>query len=40
VTDHLRGAALPPSALPSTDGDAVPLDALAGTSVVFAYSRW
>jgi peroxiredoxin len=39
ATDHLRGAVLPPVALPSTDGDAVRLDALAGTSVVFAYPR-
>ena len=39
ATDHLRGMALPPVALPSTDGDVVRLDALEGVSVVFAYPR-
>jgi peroxiredoxin len=39
ATDHLRGLALPPVALPSTDGEPVRLDALDGVSVVFAYPR-
>jgi peroxiredoxin len=39
ATDHLPGTALPAIALPSTDGDAVRLDELPGTSVVFAYPR-
>jgi peroxiredoxin len=39
AADHLPGTALPPVALPSTDGDAVRLDALEGLSVVFAYPR-
>jgi peroxiredoxin len=39
ATDHLRGLALPPVALPSTDGESVRLDALDGVSVVFAYPR-
>jgi peroxiredoxin len=39
ATDHLHGMAMPPVALPSTDGDAVRLDVLDGVSVVFAYPR-
>jgi peroxiredoxin len=39
ATDHLPGMALPPVALPSTDGDRVRLGALEGVSVVFAYPR-
>jgi peroxiredoxin len=39
ATDHLPGTALPPTALPSTDGTAVRLDELDGLSVVFAYPR-
>jgi peroxiredoxin len=39
AADHLDGAALPPLALPATDGTRVRLDALAGVSVVFAYPR-
>ncbi len=39
AADHLRGGALPPVALPATDGALVRLDELAGRSVVFAYPR-
>jgi peroxiredoxin len=39
ATDHLAGTALPPIALPSTDGGSVRLDELPGVSVVFAYPR-
>jgi peroxiredoxin len=39
AADHLRGALLPPVALPSTDGAPVRLDDLPGRSVVFAYPR-
>ena len=39
AADHLRGAQLPPIALPATDGTQVRLDELPGTSVVFAYPR-
>ncbi|HEX5618451.1 MAG TPA: peroxiredoxin [Solirubrobacteraceae bacterium] len=37
--DHLRGTALPPIALPTTDGTDVALASLDGLSVVFAYPR-
>jgi peroxiredoxin len=38
--DHLRGARVPPVALPATNGDAVRLgDPTAPTTVVFAYPR-
>ena len=36
---HLKGANLPPVALPATDGSTVRLDELAWRSVVFAYPR-
>jgi peroxiredoxin len=39
AADHLRGTALPPIALPATDGSSVTLAALEGLSVVFAYPR-
>jgi peroxiredoxin len=39
AADHLAGAALPPVALPATDGTSVRLDALQGRTVVFAYPR-
>jgi peroxiredoxin len=39
AADHLRGVALPPVALPATDGGVVRLDELPGRSVVFAYPR-
>ena len=39
AADHLRGTALPPIALPATDGTAVTLASLEGLSVVFAYPR-
>jgi peroxiredoxin len=39
AADHLRGASLPPIALPATDGTEVDLAALDGLSVVFAYPR-
>jgi peroxiredoxin len=39
AADHLRGTALPPIALPATDGSSVRLDELPGLSVVFAYPR-
>ena len=39
AADHLRGTALPPIALPATDGTAVTLASLDGLSVVFAYPR-
>jgi peroxiredoxin len=39
AADHLRGALLPPVALPATDGEVVRLDELPGRSVVFAYPR-
>jgi peroxiredoxin len=39
AADHLRGMALPPIALPATDGSEVDLARLDGLSVVFAYPR-
>jgi peroxiredoxin len=39
ASDHLPGTALPPIALPATDGTTVRLDELPGLSVVFAYPR-
>jgi peroxiredoxin len=39
AADHLRGAQLPPIALPATDGTSVRLDELPGRTVVFAYPR-
>jgi peroxiredoxin len=39
AADHLVGAAIPPVALPSTDGTTVRLDELEGHTVVFAYPR-
>jgi peroxiredoxin len=39
AADHLRGTALPPIALPATDGSSVTLASLEGLSVVFAYPR-
>ena len=39
AADHLPGAALPPLALPATDGSLVELAALPGRAVVFAYPR-
>jgi len=39
AADHLPGSALPPVALPSTDGDEVRLDQLTGRTVVFAFPR-
>ena len=39
AADHLRGTALPPIALPATDGSSVTLASLDGLSVVFAYPR-
>jgi peroxiredoxin len=39
AADHLRGAQLPPIALPATDGTTVRLDELPGRTVVFAYPR-
>jgi peroxiredoxin len=39
AADHLRGAPLPPIALPATDGTSVRLDELSGRTVVFAYPR-
>ena len=38
AADHLRGAAIPPVALPATDGRSVRLDG-AGRTVVYAYPR-
>ncbi len=37
--DHLRGAAMPPVALPSTAGGTIRLDTLPGWSIVYAYPR-
>jgi peroxiredoxin len=39
AADHLRDTALPPIALPATDGTSVRLDELPGRTVVFAYPR-
>jgi len=39
AADHLPGMALPPVALPGTDGAEVRLDTLPGRTVVFAYPR-
>jgi peroxiredoxin len=39
AADHLRGTALPPIALPASDGSSVTLASLDGLSVVFAYPR-
>jgi peroxiredoxin len=39
AADHLPGTALPPIALPATDGTSVTLAKLDGLSVVFAYPR-
>jgi peroxiredoxin len=39
ASDHLAGMALPPVALPATDGGEVRLDTLPGRTVVFAYPR-
>jgi peroxiredoxin len=39
AADHLRGATLPPVALPATDGSTVRLDELPGLTVVVAYPR-
>ena len=39
AADHLAGSAVPPIALPATDGTSVLLDALEGRTVVFAYPR-
>jgi peroxiredoxin len=39
AADHLPGTALPPIALPATDGTTVRLDELRGRTVVFAYPR-
>jgi peroxiredoxin len=39
AADHLAGMALPPVALPATDGSRVRLDELEGRTVFFAYPR-
>lgn len=39
AADHLPGASLPSIALPATDGDAIDLSALPGTTVVYVYPR-
>jgi peroxiredoxin len=39
AADHLPGMALPPVALPATDGTTVRLDSLPRRTVVFAYPR-
>lgn len=36
---HLKGARLPPIALPSTDGDRIDLSCIAGRVILYAYPR-